>query len=83
MSAIRARDGPRWSAMVRVERREGQKREDEKSGGVGAQGLLLAIYGPARSRTRKTRGVRERTVRNPAIYREERTNARRGDGEAR
>lgn len=51
--------------MIRVERRKGQKREDEKSGGVGAQGLLLAIYGPARSRTRKTRGVRERTVRIP------------------
>lgn len=73
--------------MIRVDRKKGgQKREDERSGGVGAQGLLLAIYGPARSRTRKTRGVRVKNGEKPRRYREERTNARRrgareGDGE--
>lgn len=62
LSVIRNRDDPRL--------REERKRERERIREAGAwapQGLLLAIYGPARSRTRMTRGVRERTVRNPAI----------------
>lgn len=45
MSVIRDRDDPR-----RREERGGETRKRERErerGGVGAQGLLLAIYGPA------------------------------------
>lgn len=66
--------------MIRVERRKGQKREDERSGGVGAQGLLLAIYGPARSWTRKTRGGKGKNGEKPRDIEKKGQTRREGSG---
>lgn len=45
MSVIRDCDDPRWREERK--RKEEEKEKERRRGGVGAQGLLLAIYGPA------------------------------------